>query len=457
MSLGARSLVVAAVLACGAAGAVQILVAQRYGTLEAFALPAAAAVAVVIARKPIAGLQLALLAIPLEFASIAVGGQIAMRITELLLLATAGAALVHWALSEERPDVPPALMAIAGLCLVVALSYAVADDRLIVTKILAMWSAFTVVGVLAANAPTSELHRVLVCLAVGGGIAGFIAVGGGTDQELLRGGVAASNRAQGSFAQPNVLAFFLALAIPPAVVLASRGDSWLRAFMALMAVGAIWGLMLSLSRTGLVGTLLALCVLLLWPPFRRVAVIGLAALTLFTMFNFEAIERSHEVSVVSERLATLGRTSAVQRDPRRQIWSEAPRMVAERPLLGVGAGNFSTAGVTYGLVDNTGMPYLHAHNVALTFAVELGVAGLLLLLWLLWLVAGMALRATRQRWDPETGPLGLSVAASMVAAAVTSLGDYPPGTNAIAATFIVLVGTLAGLQRRDDQPAPSSR
>jgi hypothetical protein len=43
--------------------------------------------------------------------------------------------------------------------------------------------------------------------------------------------------------------------------------------------------------------------------------------------------------------------------------------------------------------------------------------------------------------------IGLGVAASLAALVVPSLGDYPPRTNAIAATFFVLVGAAAALAR----------
>jgi O-antigen ligase len=116
-------------------------------------------------------------------------------------------------------------------------------------------------------------------------------------------------------------------------------------------------------------------------------------------------------------------------------------------VFGVGAGNFSFASVPYGLIDEGSLPYEHAHNVPLTIATELGIPGLLAFFWLAWAVTRLALRAVRRRGDPELGPLGLSVAAAIAAVTVTSLGDYPPRTNAIAATFIVLVGVLVALDR----------
>jgi O-antigen ligase len=300
----------------------------------------------------------------------------------------------------------------------------------------------------------------MACVAIAGGVAGFVAVAGGTDQSLVAGGLIATNRAQASFAQPNVLGFFLVLAIPTAVVLSVQGRPLTRAFMALMAVGAVWGLMLSLSRTSLVGTFLGLGVLLLWPEFRRWAVVGLAALALFALFNVQALEKSQQISVVTQRLATLGRTTTVESDPRLQMWKTTPKIVAAHPLFGVGAGNYSVAAKRYALLDQNDLPFDHAHDVPLTIAAELGLPGLAVLAWFIVALGALVLRAIGLRGDPLRGALLLALAATMVAVVPIALADYPPRTNAIAATFIVEVGALAGLlrhaRRAATPPAPSA-
>jgi O-antigen ligase len=460
VSLAVRSAVVAALLACIAAGALEVLVMDRVSLAAGLALPVGVAVAGTIGRRPILGVQLAVLAVPLEFFSLRVGGETGLSPTEMLLLVSAGAALVQWSLTVARPHVPPALRAATATCVLIALGYGAAEDTLIVTKILVMWSAFTIVAVLVANASERDLARLVSCVAIAGGVAGLVAVAGGTDQSLVAGGLIATNRAQASFAQPNVLGFFLVLAIPAAVVLSVQGRPLTRAFMALMAVGAVSGLMLSLSRTSLVGTFLALGVLLLWPEFRRWAAVGLAALALFALFNVQALEKSQQISVVAQRLATLGRATTVESDPRLQMWKTTPKIVAAHPLFGVGAGNYSVAAKRYALLDQNDLPFDHAHDVPLTIAAELGLPGLAVLAWFVVALGALVLQAIGLRGDPARGALLLALAATMVGVAPIALADYPPRTNAIAATFIVEVGALAGLlrhaRRAATPPAPSA-
>jgi len=460
VSLAARSAVLVALLACVAAGAVEVLLMDRVGTTAALALPVGVAAALTIGPRPVLGVQLAVLAVPLEYFSLKIGGAGGLSPTEVLLLLTAAAALVQWSLTIARPHVPSVLGAATATCILIAVGYLAAEDKLIVTKILVMWSAFVVVAVLVANAGERDITRLIACIAIAGGITGLVAVAGGTNQSLVAGGLIATNRAQASFAQPNVLGFFLVLSIPAAVVLAMQGRGLARAFMALMALGAIWGLMLSLSRTSLIGTFLAFAVLLLWPEFRRWAVVGLAALSIFALFNVQALERSQQISVVAERLATLGRESTVQADPRLAMWKTTPRIIAAHPLLGVGAGNYSVAAERYALLDQNDLPFDHAHDVPLTIGAELGLPGLAVLAWFVVALGALVMRAISLRGDPLRGALLLALAATMVGVIPISLADYPPRTNAIAATFIVQVGALVALlrhaRRAPTPPAPSA-
>jgi putative inorganic carbon (hco3(-)) transporter len=427
---------------------------ERLGVAAGLALPIGAAVAAVVYRSPIAGAQLALLSVPLEFFSLRVGGAFGLSATELLLLLTAACALLRWSLGGARPRVPAPLLALAALCVIVALGYAVAADTLIVTKILLMWSAFVVVGVLVANAEETDVARLLGCIAIAGGISGAVAVAGGSDQSLVAGGLIATGRAQASFAQPNVLGFFLVMAIPIAIVLSVRSRGALRVAMALAAFAALCGLMLSLSRTSIVGAALGLAVLLLLPAFRRLALVGIAALAVFALVNLQALEESQQVSVVAERLASLGRSEVVQSDYRAQIYRTTPSIIADHPLLGVGAGNFSVAAKRHALLDQDDLPFDHAHDVPLTIAAELGLPGIAVLMWFAIALALLVRRALAARSDATGGPLLLALAAAMAGVVVISLGDYPPRTNAIAATFIVEVGALAALVRAHERRGP---
>jgi O-antigen ligase len=447
MTLAARATLTAAMLAALLAGALQAVVAARVGVAGAVALPVAAAAAAAVLWRPVLGAQLALLAIPLEIFSLRLGGSAGLSATELLLLLTAGAALLQWTAQRRRPHAHPAFLALAALSVVVLLSLLVAEERAPAIKVAVMWTAFGIVGLLVADSSPADLWRILRCLAIAGGLVGLVAIATRGNQTLDAGGAVATNRAQGAFAQPNVLGFFLVMAIPACLVLSSRGRPLARVAMLVLAGCAFWGLLLTLSRTSLIGAGLSLALLLVWPPFRRAAAVGLAVLIVFSLVNFKAIESSREVSVVSQRLATLGQSSAVGTDPRTRIWRTGAALFGAHPLLGVGEANFAVASQATNLRDEIGTPFDHAHDVPLTFAAELGVPGLLAFGWLAIAAGALVLGGLRRRGDPRLDLLALGPAAAIAGMLVPSLGDYPPRTNAIAGTFLVLVGVLAAVER----------
>jgi O-antigen ligase len=446
MTLAARTTVAAAIFAAALAGAAQAFVAARMGIAAAVALPVAAAVGVGVLQRPIRGAQMAMLAVPLDFFSIKVGAA-GLSVTEMLLLLTAVCSLLNWATGRSRPPLHQAGLAFAALCLTVALSLLAATDQVAVLKVLLMWSALTIVALTVAGSTSAELWRLLTCLAIAGGIAGAVAVAGGTNQSLSAGGTLASGRAQAGFSQPNVLGFFLVMAIPAAIVVSGHSRPLVRAVMLALAGCALFGLLLTLSRTGIVGTALALAVLLAWPSFRRVAAFGLAVMLVFATLNLDAIERSRQVSVVSERIATLGESHAVGGDPRVRIWKTGIAIASDHPVLGVGADNFAIASRPYGLRDEVGGSFDHAHDVPLTVAAELGLPGLLALGWLAAAVAGLVARALRRRGDRDLDLLALGAAAAIVGISIPSLGDYPARVNSIGGTFAVLIGVLIAVDR----------
>jgi O-antigen ligase len=446
MSLSARTAVFAAVLGCVLLALIQVAVGERMSPLAGLALPVAMAVVVVIWREPIRGVQLALLSIPMESLH-ADFGSFGLSTAVAILLVTAVIGSFRWVQGRVEPWVPTAFVAMCALIGSALFGFGVAQETLAVAKILVIWVALTIVGVMVANASLIDRRRMLWCLTFAAGITGAIAVSHGAQQEILDGGTLATNRAEATFSQPNVLAFFLVLAIPVAIVLTIEARRWARVLAMLAAALAIAGLVLTLSRTGLLGGMLSLCVMLLWQPFRRASLVALAALLAFGLFNLTSIERSPEVTVVGKRLSTLDSSGAVSNDPRSRIYTTAPKMFFNNLPFGVGEGNFEAASARYDLHDPEGYLYEHAHDVPLTIAVELGIPGLIAIAWMWCAIGVLVIKAIKARARPREGPIGLATAASVLAILPSSIGDYPVRTDVIAATFLILIGILAASVR----------
>jgi O-antigen ligase len=209
---------------------------------------------------------------------------------------------------------------------------------------------------------------------------------------------------------------------------------------------AITGLMLTLSRGALVGGAVSLLVLLAWPRFRRYAFALLTVLALFALVNLNSLQATSTVSLVGQRIATLT-TSEGQRGGRRiDIWSDTPGIVIDHPFLGVGEGNYPNTSPDYGIRDIGGLPFDHAHNLALTIAAETGLIGLTLFAGFAVSVGRVGTEALRGR-SPGIYPPALAVIAALTGLLVTSLGEYPPRTNVVMALILIEVGALVGYNR----------
>jgi O-antigen ligase len=445
-ALATRLTWAAAFAAAAALGVVDALIAYHVGPMAAALLPVAGVVAYLVIQRPIVGACLAALSIPLEGFTVGVGAA-GLSPSELMLLLTAGAVVVRLPIGHPLRPLAPVHIAFGFIVISLITGILVAQDTTIVAKTTVMWTCMLIVSAHIATRAPRDIEQVLICVGIAAGLLGLLAIAGGGEITVLRGGAAAQGRATGGFTQPNLLGFFLTLAVAPTLVLAGRGASWRKTLMLGVAVAAIAGLVLSLSRSSIVGCGLSILLLMAWPAFRRLSMVGFAVLLVVAAFNFSSIEQSTGATVVGERLGTLTNARERSSDPRFDIWAVAPEVASDHPLLGVGYGNFSVVSPSYGLLDAGGRPYAHAHNVPLTIAAEGGLVGLLAMLGMLVAVAGAASTALRRRAS-EHWPLALGICGALGGLAVVGMGDYPFGNNAITATALFEIGALVALGRR---------
>lgn len=437
-----------ALAALGAAGMALVwtLLAYRLGPHIALVALAGTTVGVAILRAPIVGVCAGVLAIPLELLDLKLGGEAGLSPAEGVLLLTALAAGFRMLVLEQGRSIPAELLWFAAFLLVMSLGIFFAEEPFVVVKATVMWTAFLVVALYVSTLPRGRLDLVVGSVGLSGGIVGLIALLTTKEQELQAGGTLATNRAEATFAHPNVLSFALILAIPLALTLGVQRRGVVRGLMLGSAATATAGLMLSLSRGGIVAGLVSFLVLLAWPRFRRYAFGLLVVLAAYALFNLGSLQDSPAVSNVTQRLGTLTTQKGVGANPRINIWSETPGIVIDHPLLGVGQGNYPEVSTAYGIRDIGGLPFDHAHNLLLTVVAETGLIGLVLFTVFLVAVARSVRAALRDRASPSY-PIVLAIVAALTGLLVTSVGEYPPRTNVIMATILVEIGALAGYVR----------
>ncbi|MGC4062450.1 MAG: Wzy polymerase domain-containing protein [Aquabacterium sp.] len=238
-------------------------------------------------------------------------------------------------------------------------------------------------------------------------------------------------RAVGNLRQPNHLSTLL--------VWSCCGVGWLgarRRLPAWLASGLlamfIWGIVLTASRTGMIG----MGFLALWglldrrlPPLLRKALI--AAPVIYGVFwgamwlvayadksvTFAAEARLHDHSDISSS--------------RFKIWANVIELIKQNPWLGVGYGEFNIAWTLTPFPTRPVAFFDHTHNVLFQWAVEFGLPMALLLaglcLWGFWaLVAGANGGLDGDGPADDTGSSVIGACTVMVAiAGLHSLLEYP--------------------------------
>jgi O-antigen ligase len=242
-------------------------------------------------------------------------------------------------------------------------------------------------------------------------------------QALLQAFSHAPFRPDGNLGNANLLAALLAMAIPLAVDRVIRSPGWWAAAWAFGIVVMAGGMLVTTSRSGLVGVAIGLGVVVTFLVPRRFTLpvgvaAGIASGLLLALFFFSPLR-------------------ALNGDPpelRFHLWEDALRMIAARPLTGWGE---DTTGLIFGhylsLDYATLVTFDRVHSGPLDLAANQGVAGLVAT----GAVVGVVLvRAWRGRAEP--GVAGLAAALVGYSAWVFFNFDWSPVTGA----FWLLAGVL---------------
>jgi O-antigen ligase len=419
------------------------LIAYRLSPAIALGLPFVVGGAVYVFYRPMHGVYAALLCVPAEALNLSFGS-FGITPTKALLLLVGGVILLRFAFAGRISRPHPAYLAFMLGQLVTILGVLVAQDTFVVFKLWVTWSAFLLVSMLVSTASFRQVKMIFYCIATAGALLAVESIASGTHETVVNGGAAATGRAQGSFTHPAQLAFWLVLAIPPSLILGLVGRPSLRPAMLVASALSIAGLLLTLTRGAIVGFAGSMAMLMFSSRFRRFALALALIGAVYTAVNLGAISRSKELSVVTTRLGTIAQ-GAQTGGKRVEIWKTTPRIIADHPLLGVGAGNFSKVSLAYGLSEG-GQPFEHAHDLGLTIAAERGLFAFALLIWFLVAVGRTGISVLRDR-QSEVFPYALALCAALFGIFIDSFVDYPPGQDAVMGTLMIEVGALIALER----------
>lgn len=451
----ARAELLAYAAAGAAATGTAIELAYRTQPLLPLAGAGAVAATALALARPVWGVYLAIGLIPLEVLPLPIGTVATLSPAEAAFVLTG----IAWALRRlARGELPysPSPLGKPLVLLLVAIvpGLAVALDPLPVLKVLLMWGSFLLLyQLLISEASPGDVRNILIAIGLSAAVIGAVTViGASTVQpELVGEGTEATGRAVGTFAHPNILATFLGVGLVASLAMVLRGPTAMRPLMLGACLLTTFGLVLSLSRGGFFAVAGALLVMLAWASFRRAALIGLVVIGVLFAIDENPLGGVQEVDVVTQRVASV--SEAAGTDPRIEIWQTTPQIIADHPLVGIGAGSFPEVAPRYGLIGpSTGDPYEHAHNIALTVTAELGILGLAGLAWLALAVASVAWRALRRPAPEAERALAFALVAGVVGVAVQGMVDYTVRSNVLGAVIMCLLAGIVVLATR----APAS-
>lgn len=256
----------------------------------------------------------------------------------------------------------------------------------------------------------------------------------------------------GFFANANHMATLLVIAIPfLAAFVASGKRGSLQRYSALLALAAGAGLVIlvglalngSLAGYGLALPVIAASALIVLPPINRLRVwtVLLAGLLLIG-----ALTALATTSIAGPEFSQGANTSVQSREA---ILSTTGEAVRDFMPFGTGLGTFKSVYRLYERPEEVTPTYVvHAHNDYAEIALEMGVAGIIviLLFFAWWAVAVWRIWRTA-----EAGPYPRAATIASAAVLAHSLVDFPLRTAAIGGCFAMCLALMA-----DRRSAPAS-
>lgn len=217
-------------------------------------------------------------------------------------------------------------------------------------------------------------------------------------------------------------------------ILFSRDRVW----PALMMPALLVALALTLTRSAWVGACAGVAFLLLLKDFRLVALTPVLAAVFFALAPPQITDRFYSMFDARDP-TTVDRMTMLR---------VGGRMVADRPLTGLGPNMVGVGYAEYlGPADSQHVN-LHLHNVPIQIAAERGLPALAV--WL-WLILTLAVDLFRKLGDPRSRFLAAAGLAAIVAMLAAGQFEYNFGDSEFLMLFLVLTTLPYAAERRSAQ------
>jgi putative inorganic carbon (hco3(-)) transporter len=210
---------------------------------------------------------------------------------------------------------------------------------------------------------------------------------------------------------PNELAAVLLAFFPLLIVLLrTTRNTLLRIFLVACGIVILSAISLTGSRIAMIGLIVMVIYYLVQSKHK---VSTLAVCLFIGGFIWQSLPSEYKTRYLTVGQYAGGSQLDASNELRLQIWKAGGKIFLEHPILGVGAGQFSTA---YGLMYlETGKhrAWMNPHNLLIQVACELGVVGVSIFLYFIWQIAkGIRFVLQRKRGRPSDLNYQMAIACS---------------------------------------------
>jgi putative inorganic carbon (HCO3(-)) transporter len=247
---------------------------------------------------------------------------------------------------------------------------------------------------------------------------------------------------------PRMMGMALATLFPLPVAILLFGQTRVgRILSALLVPFMAIVMLLTQSVQALMGVGTALLLLAIWRSPWSLLTIPLGAGLFWWGITAYSVQR------IAGKLLSVDDLLGIGVVLRLDIWSRALEMIGDMPYTGIGLNTFPVIQSNFYPGFLIG-PELHAHNLLLQVALDLGLFGLAAFLWLLIASGFTVAQAYRLRPDRDGRALSMGLAAALVSyvasQAIETYWETAPGV-----IFWVLLGSAAVILRLGAGPAGS--
>ena len=237
------------------------------------------------------------------------------------------------------------------------------------------------------------------------------------------------------FEYPNAVGLYLA----PIVVLylgrllfSRKSSIMLYVICYVLCALSLIAVIFAQSHGALVGILAGLAFLLFfgWNKKKALILLCLFVILIFTL----PLTRNYILPIISFK----DESGPI----RLQMWKKTIEMIKDRPLLGAGLAGYQTRVAPYHQAKHIEI-YLYPHNIFLNFWSELGLAGLIVFLWIIIKFYKLGFK------KPTTYKLQATILmAVMTCLLVHGLVDVPYFKNDLSILFWLLIGMIVILEHK---------